>query len=84
MHGKGVLTFFDNSKYEGQFTEGKLDVGTITLQNGKKYEWDFNKGFFFEGQRNEKNKPHGDGTLIFDTQNESVEQYKGNFKNGLF
>lgn len=38
MEGKGVMTWPDQSKYDGEFKSGKIDgKGTKTFANGNKY-----------------------------------------------
>jgi hypothetical protein len=58
QHGKGVETWNDGSKYEGNYVNGKKqDKGTYTWADGSKYdgEWNDNKicgkvrGFIQEG-----------------------------------
>lgn len=38
MEGKGVMTWPDQSKYEGEFKNGKIEgKGTKTFSNGDRY-----------------------------------------------
>jgi len=42
MHGKGVFTWLDGRKYEGEYYDDKKHgKGTFTWPDGKKYQGDW-------------------------------------------
>jgi len=45
MHGKGVFTYSDGKKYDGDFVEDKREgYGTLTSGGGKTYKGQWKKG----------------------------------------
>ncbi|MGT2847327.1 MORN repeat-containing protein [Streptococcus massiliensis] len=70
MNGKGVLTFENGDKYDGNFRNGTFDgQGTFTAASGWKYEGNFSNG-----------QADGKGKLT----TESNVVYEGTFKQGIY
>ena len=67
-HGKGVMTWTNGSKFEGEFCKGNLKKGTYTYPDGAIY-----KGEYLNDLR------HGKGVMTF--PNGSI--YEGEFSEGM-
>jgi len=65
-HGKGVMTWSDNSKFEGQWVQDQRYKGKMYLSNGHIYEGGFKNDEFY-----------GKGKILFADDSE----FKGFFKN---
>ena len=45
LHGQGVMTFSDGSRYEGEFRDGRMHGrGIVTFPNGTRFECEFRDG----------------------------------------
>jgi hypothetical protein len=68
VNGRGSITFYDGSRYVGEFKDGELHgQGTVTFPDGSKYS-----GEFWRGEIN------GQGAMTFSNDSE----YVGEFKDG--
>lgn len=93
QNGKGTFKYNSNSKYTGQFQNGRQHgTGKMSHANGNVYEGQFSNGRmegtgtmnYPNGDRYAgkwvKDQPNGAGTYYFVTK----ERYEGNFLNGAF
>lgn len=93
QNGKGTIKFSNNSRYTGQFLNGRQHgTGKMTFANGNAYEGQFVNGkmegsgtmTYPNGDRYagkwSKDQPNGAGIYYFVTK----ERYDGNFVNGAF
>ena len=93
VHGRGVSTWPDGNRYEGDFVDGKKHGrGVFTWADGSRYEGDWRddeltgRGVFtrpdgtgYEGEwRNDR--PHGYGSYI----SASGDRFEGQWRNGCF
>ena len=70
ISGDGVMTYVDGSKYEGQFSKGKITgFGTWYYPNGEKYVGNFSNGL-----------PTGKGTLY----KQNGTQHSGSWRAGEY
>lgn len=68
INGRGAITFYDGSRYDGQFKEGNLHgQGILNFADGSRYTGEFENG-----------EMNGKGTMAFSDSSE----YVGEFKNG--
>ena len=69
MHGKGVFSWKDGRRYEGEYVNDKKEGhGKFDWPNGKSYEGEWKDG-----------KQEGDGTLL---NSKTGDQLKASWSNG--
>jgi hypothetical protein len=70
FHGVGSQVFGDDLSYEGGFIDGKYNGSGILLENGDRYEGEFQSGL-----------KHGRGILIYAKALDGIKKIEGIWKN---